>query len=313
MESTSAAPKQRNNKRNNKSKDEPAKKPKSYEYDSRNLGRPVFGVIVQWDAKKTYTKRALNEMLKSKLSAGQFVVPVPVKQHEKSSLKRKQMPYFRRTGPNKGMIMFKTMEEANEFAKREDPDYYSFIPLSFVVVVGVAVMPASLFNLPSFKSPNNPYEILQWRKQKLADKKIRVTVAIRGTVLPPKLTIRETEVPLEPYKRQPVHCSRCLRYGHRKNDCLQKPRCGMCIETKPALKHFENKCLMRKRKTFKCYYCRENHATGAPKCSEHEQQCKYKTQLTENDMDYVTLLENEIIPAIQSTSINSSRVWLDSL
>lgn len=232
-------------------------------------------------------------------------------EQKRSLLRRKKLPYFRRNGSNKGVVIFKTMEEANAFSQKEDPDYYPFIPLSFVVVVGVVIMPASSFNFLGFKSAASTQEILKWRKQKLPDKKIKIIVSIRGTSLPAKLTIRDMEIPLEPYERKPDFCDRCLRYGHRKTNCFRKLRCGMCIDTKPALKHFESKCLARKQKPM-CFYCREDHASGAAECSEYAQQCKYKNQLIKHNMSKLTLLEKEIIPAVRSTPINSSRTWLDS-
>ncbi|XP_053696336.1 uncharacterized protein LOC128743732 [Sabethes cyaneus] len=309
MDTTSKVAKQSKRKTRSKLKNETPRKPTSYLYDSRNENLPVFGVIVQWDAKKTYSTNALKALFATKLSTGP--VCLPAADERKMSLKRKQMPYFRRSGPNKGMIMFKTMQEANDFSQKEDPDYYCFIPLSFVVVVGVAVMPASNFNFLNFKSASDTCEILQWRKQKLADKKIRITVAIRGSTLPPKLNIRDVEVPLEPYERKPVYCNRCGRYGHRKSNCLHKPRCDMCTGTMTGLIHFKSDCLNRKRKTSACFHCRENHTGRAVECSEYPQQCKYKSQLAKHNMDYLSLLEKEIIPAVRATSINSSRIWLD--
>ncbi|XP_058455886.1 uncharacterized protein LOC131433099 [Malaya genurostris] len=292
---------------------ESIKKPKSYLYDSKNKGLPVYGVIVQWDGKTKYSTKAIMAKFETKLAT--YRSQKSNENQIKSSLKRKQFPYFRRSGPNKGIVSFTTMDEANAFSITKDPDFYAFIPLSFIVVVGVAELPGTKLNVKDLKPTCPSYEILQWRKKKLpVSKKTQITVAIRGTELPSKIYFKDYEAQLTSFERKPVYCSRCLRYGHRIRDCLRKPRCGICIRTKPRLKHKEQKCHIVKRSgnIERCIYCQQNHAIGSADCVEQMQQCVFKGQLVKRTMDYVSVLESDIIPAIRTTSVNSTGSWLIS-
>ncbi|XP_058815837.1 uncharacterized protein LOC131679200 [Topomyia yanbarensis] len=287
------------------------KKPTSYTYDSKNEGLPVYGVIVQWDSNEKYSNKALITKFEAKLTTYRSAVERDVLQ--KKSI-RKNLPYFRRVGPNKGIVSFKTMAEANAFSKTEDSEFYAFIPLSFIVVVGVAEVSASNFNFKDFRPVCPKHEVMQWRKKKLpSTKKIQITVAIRGTQLPSMFYFKKNEVPLNPLERKPVYCCRCLRYGHRVGNCMRKPRCGVCIRTKPALKHREQHCYTIKRGNIeRCLYCQQNHIIGTADCVEHVQQCTFKAQLVKRSMDYVSVLASDIIPAIRTTSVNSTRSWLEA-
>lgn len=284
--------------------------PKSYVYNSENEGLPVYGVIVQWDATTKYSNKAIKAKFEHKLAPLRKVEVKP----NKSSLKHKPMPYFRRIGPSKGMVMFEKMDEANDFSKQKDAEFHAFIPLSFITVVGVTVFNKINIKFKEFQSfCRMNKDILQYRKKRLIDNQMKVTIAIRGTKLPPKLMFNNDYVQLTPNARLPVFCSRCLRYGHLIGNCMRKPRCGVCIRTKPALKHGEKKCLTinRSGNIERCIFCQQNHTIGTEGCVEHTQQCAFKVQLVKHNMDFVSELELEIIPSIRTTSINSSRAWLD--
>lgn len=230
------------------------------------------------------------------------------------SLKRKRIPFLRRVGPNKGMVMFDDMKQANEFVTIKDPEFSAFIPMSFVSTIGVGV-----FNKANFKSNEiqqflpTGYEALQWRKKRLENSKLQVTIAVRGTKIPDNLNFKGDTIPFELYERKPVHCTRCLRYGHRTGNCMRKPRCGACAENKPALRHREKDCdRIKHNKTIKhCLYCGQGHTIGTEGCVEHGQQCEYKMKLVKHKMDYLSVIEKEILPAIRTTAVNSNRIWLD--
>lgn len=286
------------------------KLPRFQSYTDKNKDLPFYGVIVTWASDVKYNNRQLQEIFDAKLK-NYRATSNPVKQN--SSLKRKLMPFYRRTAPNKVMVIFESMLHANSFATETHSEFYAFIPLSFVSVLGVTVFDAPKINIKDLQSsPTNPVEILQYRKKKLSDSKIQVTVAIRGSKLPETLNYKDGTKPLHLHERSPVYCPRCLRYGHRRPDCMHKPRCGKCVRTKPALHHQENKCrVVKKLKEHSCIFCEGNHTIGDSNCVEHSEQRLFKMQLVKNNMDFVSTLESEIIPSIRSTAVNSNWKWLD--
>ncbi|XP_055640615.1 uncharacterized protein LOC129778010 [Toxorhynchites rutilus septentrionalis] len=286
------------------------RKPMSYPYDSRNEKLPVFGVIVNMTSKIKYSTKQLVAKFEAKLSA--YKLP-PKKPQTAKRLKkpgRKETPYFRRVGPHKGIVMFDNWEQANTFAATDDPEYYAFIPLSFVVVVGVAIVKAK-FNLKDFKYVDS-YEVLQWRTERLADRKVQVTLAIRGTELPSEIVIKGECIPITLLVRQPIYCSNCLQYGHRLVNCMRKPRCGVCSKTLPFERHTEKNCpvIANGDVLERCISCHQNHTIGFEGCNEHIQQCAHKKRLVKQHMDFVSVLENDIIPSIRSTSVNSSERFM---
>lgn len=294
------------------SKDVPKK---VYLYDATNEGLPLYGVIVQWDPKTKYSNRALFSIFTPKLTALEPVVQGANKLHNTTkSLKRKPTPFLRRVGPNKGIVMFNDMNQANEFAMVKDPEFKAFIPMSFVSTIG-----AGVFNKANFKSNEIQqllpagYEALQWRKKRLENSKVQVTIAIRGTKIPENLNFKGDTIPFEMYERKPVHCTRCLRYGHRTGNCIRKPRCGACTENKPALRHREKDCdrIKNNKNIMRCLYCGQGHSIGTVECVEHGYQCEYKMKLVRHKMDYLSVIEKEILPAIRTTAVNSNRIWLD--
>lgn len=288
---------------------------KVYRYDSSNAGLLLFGVIVQWDPKTKYSNKALMAKFEPKLAAFR---PVPEQSNQASdrprSLKRKPIPFLRRVGRNKGIVMFDEMEQANKFADQTDPEFRAFIPMSFVTTIGVAI-----FNKPNFKGNEiqqflpTGFEVLQWRKKRLENDKVQVTIAVRGTIIPDYLNFKGDTIPFELLQRKPVYCARCLRYGHRIGNCMRKPRCGVCIKIKPALKHSEKDCSRIKRNSTieRCLYCGQGHTIGTEECIEHGPQCEYKMKLVKHRMDFLSVLEQDILPAIRTTPVNSNRIWLD--
>ncbi|XP_065078362.1 uncharacterized protein LOC135701484 [Ochlerotatus camptorhynchus] len=317
METTVPAPAPKGKKGTKNRKDAAAKDvpKKVYMYDATNEGLPLYGVIVQWDFKTKYSNRALMTKFEPKLAALRPVSEEANKEYSVTkSLKHKMIPFLRHVGPNKGIVMFNDMKQANEFVMVKDPEFSAFIPMSFVSTIGVGV-----FNKANFKSKEveqflpTGYEALQWRKKRLENSKVQVTIAVRGTKLPENLNFRGDTIPFELYERKPVHCTRCLRYGHRTGNCMRKPRCGACTENKPALRHCEKDCnrIKHNKNIKRCLFCGQGHTIGTEGCVEHGQQCEYKMKLVKHKMDYLTVIEKEILPAIRTTAVNSNRIWLD--
>lgn len=301
-------------KRSDRPKEDVVKK--VYKYDTSNE-LPIYGVIVQWDAKIKYTNKALADKFESKLAIFRSLLDETNKSTMAvKSLKRKPIPYLRRIGPSKAVVMFGNMVSANDFVdmQEEDDEFTTFIPMSFVSTVGVARFSKFNFKLTDLQEffPKG-YTVLQWRKKRLPDGKIQVSIAVQGSKIPESLIVKGETVPFELFERKPIYCIRCLRYGHRTNDCMRKPRCGVCLPRKPYSKHRENQCgtIRHNPDIERCLYCGQGHSIGTEGCIEHGQQREFKMKLVRHKMDYLSVLERDTLPAIRTTPVNSNRIWMD--
>ncbi|XP_039431069.1 uncharacterized protein LOC120414110 [Culex pipiens pallens] len=310
-------PKPKSKKKQRKVPSDPTKR-RAFLYDSRHDNLGHYGVIVEWD-EKNLTHNQIHSKFERVLSALR-TPPDTTKEvkRSKQSIKRKSMPYFRRTGRTKGIVTFNSGSNANAFSAEIHPDFRTFIPMSFVVTIGVVHFNAPKVNIKeAFAScADNNLEIMQWRIKRLESNKLRVTFAVCGTELPGSLLFHDKSHPVERYARQPVRCNRCQRYGHRTGSCFRQARCGTCAQERPAVSsawHTEKACRIVRadRGKVRCTYCNERHATGSADCGEENYQRTYKGQLAKHNMDFVKTLEREIIPMVRSTSINSNRIWCD--
>lgn len=309
-----------------KPKPKPKKKPKkvpsdptnrrTFLYDKRHDNLGLYGVIVEW-GEKDLTHNRVHSKFEKVLSALRKPADSAVEvERVKRSIKRKSMPNFRRTGRTKGIVTFHSWSEANSFSAENHADFRSFIPMSFVVTIGVAYFNAPKINIKdAFASCAESHEVLQWRIKRLEPNKLRVTFAVCGTELPASLLFHDKTHVVERYARQPVRCNRCLRYGHRTGSCFRRARCGTCVQHKPVLVpwHAEKACLVLRgdRGKVRCMHCNQGHVTGGADCGEENYQRTYKGQLAKHNMDFVKTLELEIIPMVRSTAINSNRIWCD--
>ncbi|XP_055593521.1 uncharacterized protein LOC129744825 [Uranotaenia lowii] len=306
-------------------KQEP-KKPKPYVshfYDINNGDLPVFGVVVMWERQRNFKRPPQGllkelEALRAEESTKKPLPKLPNVPREKGelsyTLKRKPLPYLRRLGPQKATVYFADMFQANSFVQsKQGRDFYAFIPLSYVTVVAAFMANRKEINFLEFQKFCKEHPtIMHWRKKLREDKKVLVTLAYRGTKLPEKLVFNGQEYKLDFHVPPPVLCERCLRYGHRKTDCMKKPRCGVCVRTKPFLKHMQVRCTSRfKVIQDRCFYCLEDHDVGKPECSEQKAQRLFKQQLVKRKMDFLTVLENDIIKGLRATRINSVALWMD--
>ncbi|EDS34890.1 conserved hypothetical protein [Culex quinquefasciatus] len=310
-------PKPKSKKKQRKVPSDPTKR-RTFLYDSRHDNLGLYGVIVEWD-EKNLTHHQIHSKFEQVLSTLRTPSGTAKEvKRAKQSIKRKSMPYFRRTGRTKGIVTFNSGPDANAFSTETHPDFRTFIPMSFVVTIGVVHFNAPKINIKeAFAScADNNHEIMQWRIKRLESNKLRVTFAVCGTELPGSLPFHDKSYPVERYARQPLRCNRCQRYGHRTGSCFRRARCGTCAQERPVVAsawHVEKACRIVRadRGKVRCTYCNERHATGSADCGEENYQRTYKGQLAKHNMDFVKTLELEIIPMVRSTSINSNRIWCD--
>lgn len=301
--------------KNQKEKEVPVKKD-DYKYNESNK-LPLYGVIIRWDKKEKYTNKDLLNKFESKLIPFRSLSKEADNDVAVKSLPRKPLPYLQRVYPNKAIVMFSNGESANKFVDLHQEDsggFRVYIPMSFVSTLGVARFGKFNSKFSELQECfSEDYKVLQWRKRRLNDGKTEVTIAIQGSELPDSMNFKGETIPFELYKRKPSYCVRCLRYGHRTNDCMSKPRCGVCLPVKPKLTHRESKCgkIKRNPKIERCLFCGQGHSIGTEGCIEHVQQSEFKMNLVRHKMDYLSVLEKDILPAIRTTAVNSNRIWLD--
>ncbi|XP_062546473.1 uncharacterized protein LOC134212530 [Armigeres subalbatus] len=299
--------------KNGKIKNRPSQKePKIYRYDQSNK-LPRYGVIVKWDGKTKYN--AMKEKLDAHMARVGPSSATPGQKSKNGQLNRKSMPYYRQAGLNKAIFIFSDIHQANAFADLKDDTLKAFIPMSFICSIGVAV-----FNKFTYKKSElqecfpKEYEVLQWRKKRLENGKLQVSISVRGSEIPDSLNCKGEKITFELLERKPIYCTRCLRYGHRASNCFRRPRCGVCTPYERESKHTEKYCPKIKRKPVndeRCLYCRQGHTIGKENCVEYGQQHDFRLKLVRRNLDYLTVLEKDILPAIRTTAVNSNRLWLD--
>lgn len=307
-------PKPKSKMKPKKAQSDPKAPRRTFFYGAHHNDLDHYGVIVEWDEKNLTHNQVHNKFEKVLSLARNIVSSLNQVRRPMRSIKRKPMPYFRRTGRTKGIVTFQTWPEANAFSAVKHPDFRAFIPMAFIVTIGVVHFNAPKINIKdAFACCLGEYEIMQWRIKRIEPNKLRVTFAVCGTELPKSILFHDKKHPVERFVRQPVRCTRCLRYGHRAGSCFRKPRCGTCAQEKSTSWHAERLCrvIRNDRGSVWCTYCNDGHAAGGADCVEENYQRTYKGQLSKHNMDFARTLELEIIPMVRSTSINSNRVWCD--
>ena len=75
-----------------------------------------------------------------------------------------------------------------------------------------------------------------------------VILTFDRTELPREVKIGYEAVKVRPYVPAPMRCFRCLRFGHTRDSCRNRPACGKCAATD----HTSDEC---SAETFKCVNC----------------------------------------------------------
>ncbi|XP_060526289.1 uncharacterized protein LOC132701954 [Cylas formicarius] len=163
-----------------------------------------------------------------------------------------------RKGANKIGIEFRTSEYANQFLSNESfssaRGYNRYIPKRLVTCRGLIKDVGDQITEEDFYSEAVTYtgegsrarsiKILNVKKVLRRKKILAISgetvmktiptndyiVTFEGKSLPQTVNIFNNEREVEKYVNQFIMCVNCCRFGHVKNNCRGKPRCGFCTE-----------------------------------------------------------------------------------
>ena len=80
--------------------------------------------------------------------------------------------------------------------------------------------------------------------------------------LPREVTVGYVRVKVRPYIPNPMRCFQCLRFGHTRADCNNRPTCGMCA----SVEHTGDDCAAETRRCVNCDVNQKPHTAFDPKC-----------------------------------------------
>ena len=80
--------------------------------------------------------------------------------------------------------------------------------------------------------------------------------------LPREVTVGYIRVKVRPYIPNPMRCFQCLRFGHTRADCNNKPTCSLCASTE----HTGDQCSSETRRCVNCGSSQMPHGAFDPKC-----------------------------------------------
>lgn len=92
-----------------------------------------------------------------------------------------------------------------------------------------------------------------------------IRLSFRCSTLPTAIKLGCTFYPIEPYRREPLLCTKCYRLGHTKSKCRKGHEiCGKCLGAKHEFG--EKECPIEKSKWF-CVNCNvKGHSASWPRC-----------------------------------------------
>ncbi|MGL4677180.1 MAG: hypothetical protein ACRCWI_05890, partial [Brevinema sp.] len=105
-----------------------------------------------------------------------------------------------------------------------------------------------------------PSNVIQIRKMK--GNSIGIILTFSSPYIPDYISIGHMRIGVKPFKQRPKICYNCLEYGHFKEYCNNKVKCGKCSGD-----HFfqeNSEC-----KKF-CLHCQEDHSPFSVSCNRHK-------------------------------------------
>lgn len=107
-----------------------------------------------------------------------------------------------------------------------------------------------------------------------------VVVTFQGQLLPTKVFLYYTSLPVELYQYPTIQCHTCCRYGHTKVQCRSKPRCFRCSQ-----EHTGDSCDIPEASA-SCLHCSGQHFATSKGCPEQDRQKSIKAVMSQNNISY---------------------------
>lgn len=206
---------------------------------------------------------------------------------------------LKRIGRNRVSLSFSNFEDANSFIDSpmlDKHDYRAFIPSFNITRMGIVRgVPVEWSEEEIKENINVPFRcgpILKVRRLKRkittngsSELKSTETVVLTfdGQVLPKRIFICYTALPVDLYIFPTVQCYRCCRFGHVRANCRAKtPRCFKCGQNT----HEGNNCLINDD-DIHCCLCNGSHIATDRKCLEFARQKSIKETMAKSCLSYI--------------------------
>lgn len=208
---------------------------------------------------------------------------------------------LKRVGRNRISMTFSTFMDANNFLLNKNLEiakYKAFIPTFNVtrmgVVKGVPLDWSDEEVLSSMTVPLGCGPIIKIRRIKRkvitnnASQFINtgtVIITFDGQVLPTRVYMCYTALPVELYIYPTVQCYQCCRFGHVKNQCRSMPKCYKCGQG-----HSGETCQVEEE-DYRCCLCKGSHQAVNKKCLEHNRQRAIKETMSKSCISYMEAIK----------------------
>lgn len=196
-------------------------------------------------------------------------------------------------GRNRVSIEFKTADDANNFLLNpavSDHKFVASIPSYNITRMGIARGVPIDINMEELatasETPANCGQIIKARRlHRKAYKNDTVewiptqsvVLTFSGQILPSKIFLYYSSLPIENYILPTIQCFKCCRFGHIKDQCRAKPRCYRC-----AGDHTGDTC----ERTPSCLHCSGNHQAVDNNCPEYKRQKSIKLVMSQESISY---------------------------
>lgn len=120
-----------------------------------------------------------------------------------------------------------------------------------------------------------------------------VVISFDGQVLPKRIFICFTALPVDLYIFPTIQCYNCCRFGHTKTQCRSQPRCYRC-----GGGHSGESCRVDDD-CVQCCLCSGSHAANSKICPEFKRQKDIKLYMAQNCVSYAEACK--LYPAVTKT------------
>lgn len=202
----------------------------------------------------------------------------------------------KRVGRNKISVEFRSFADANKFLDNPILSLYKYeasIPSYNITKMGIVRQVPVDLSMDEFATslilPNGCGEVLKARRlnrKTIDDGKVTwvptqtVVLTFHGQIMPARVFLFHTSLPVEAYQYPTIQCLNCCRFGHIKAQCRSKPRCFKCAQP-----HTGDSCdVLESGST--CLYCSGQHFASSKICPEQGRQRSIKLLMSQEGISY---------------------------
>lgn len=205
-------------------------------------------------------------------------------------------------GQHKIIVFMSSYNKANslvEVINSGEEIYKAYIPRHLVCVTGVVTGVPSNIDINELKADAEcEVPIVEIKRMtKKTDEGVniplnRLIITFRASELPSRIKIFCCASRVTPFTPKVIVCLKCLRFGHRTDNCRGTKRCDQCTARHETISEYQN-CQNEK----KCIHCRsKNHLSTDENCPERKRQQDIKFLMARKNLTYVEAKEQ--IPMI---------------